>query len=155
MRQLPFAGIILLNLLIGGLAQGQEMHLYGGENHQVYLGCLTCERFQTNSIWNAFGEYGSSFSSTSIWNDLNIYGDPNKNYSPWNPLSTNPPKILNQHGKFLGYLTAIKNHKDRAVFPLAIQLVENHQKIAANLGKWYQHLIVEKRTSILLDLDGK
>jgi len=38
---------------------GQVLHIYGGSNHDVYLGCMNCNKFDSNSIWNQFGTYGN------------------------------------------------------------------------------------------------
>ena len=44
----------------------QTLHLYGGKNHDVYLGCLNCDAYNSNSIWNEYGTYGSKYNSNSI-----------------------------------------------------------------------------------------
>lgn len=33
----------------------QTMHLYGGKDHDVYLGCLNCSSYNSDSIWNEYG----------------------------------------------------------------------------------------------------
>ncbi|OUS18518.1 hypothetical protein A9Q93_03875 [Nonlabens dokdonensis] len=124
-------------------ATSQNLHLYGGSDYTEYLGCLDCSRFDSKSIWNAFGDYGSSFSNTSIWNDLNNYGDPNKKLSPWNEVTNTPPKILDDKGKFKGYLTANTSLKDRSLSRLATELVKNYKVIPKDIGKWYKKLITD------------
>lgn len=121
----------------------QNLHLYGGDDYTVYLGCLDCSRFESKSIWNAFGDYGSSFSNTSIWNDLNNYGDTNNPLSPWNTVSNKALKIVDDSGKFQGYLSANLSLKDRSNSRLANELVKNHEEITKNLSKWYKKLIVD------------
>jgi hypothetical protein len=121
----------------------QNLHLYGGADYTEYLGCLDCSRFDSKSIWNAFGDYGSSFSNTSIWNDLNNYGDANNPLSPWNTVSNKAPKIMDDAGKFKGYLSANLSLKGRSSSRLANELVKNHLDISKDLGKWYKKLIVD------------
>ncbi|MEN8817216.1 MAG: hypothetical protein ABF274_10170 [Nonlabens sp.] len=121
----------------------QNLHLYGGDDYTVYLGCLDCSRFDSKSIWNAFGDYGSSFSNTSIWNDLNNYGDANNPFSPWNTVSNKAPKIMDDAGKFQGYLSANLSLKGRATSRLAGELVKKYEEIPTDLGKWYKKLIVD------------
>jgi hypothetical protein len=36
----------------------QEILIFGGEGHREFLGCLNCNEFATNSIWNEFSTYG-------------------------------------------------------------------------------------------------
>lgn len=70
-----------------------NLYLYGkGVSNQqslVYLGCITCDASQSESICNssASSSYGLTNSASSIW-DLNAtYGDPSSGLSPWNPAS--------------------------------------------------------------------
>lgn len=30
----------------------QTLHIYGGQNHDECLGCLNCNNYNKNSIWN-------------------------------------------------------------------------------------------------------
>lgn len=50
---------------------GQDLHLYNTRTN-MYLGCVTCNQFHPNSIWNQFGTYGSLYSPNSIWNPYGI-----------------------------------------------------------------------------------
>ena len=135
--------LILALIATSSFVTSQNLHLYGGDDYTEYLGCLDCSRFESKSIWNAFGDYGSSFSNTSIWNDLNNYGDANNPLSPWNTVSNKAPKIVDDAGKFQGYLTANPSVKDRATSRLATELVNNHKAISKDLGKWYTKLVVD------------
>ena len=137
--------IITLLLLIttSSFVTSQNLHIYGGADYTEYLGCLDCSRYDSKSIWNAFGDYGSSFSNTSIWNDLNNYGDDNNPLSPWNTVSNKAPKIIDAAGKFQGYLTANPSLKEKSNSRLATELVNNHKAIAKDLAKWYTKLVVD------------
>lgn len=68
----------------------QTLHLFGGKNHDVYLGCLNCNDYDANSIWNEYGKYGNSYSSYSIWNEYGIYGNEYSPYCPWNEYGSYP-----------------------------------------------------------------
>lgn len=81
-----------------------RVDMYGGANGRVYLGCVTCNRFDSDSIYNQFGNYGSRFSSTSIWNQFSDYGSPFNTYSACNAFATNPPIWL-VGNQVLGELT--------------------------------------------------
>ena len=61
----------LLALVLFGSASGQgpAFLLYGGgTSHKTFFGCLNCNKFDSGSVCNKFGEFGSRFSPSSIWN---------------------------------------------------------------------------------------
>lgn len=87
-------------------AGGVHALLWGGPNNSVYLGCLTCGSYDSESVCNAYGTYGSRYSSKSIWNEYGSYGSPYASYSPWNEYSSFGPKIIGTDGLFYGYFTA-------------------------------------------------
>lgn len=104
---LRFAIGLYIGLLIvpSGAAHAQKLMLFGGDGHKTYLGCLNCSRFDSESVLNQFGSYGSRFSDTSIFNHFSDYGSKFSQYSACNPLATDPPVIVDGDGKFYGRLT--------------------------------------------------
>lgn len=87
--------------------------LEGGDGQ--FLGKLDTNRFDTDSIANRFGPYGSRFSDKSILNRFGNYGSRFSNLSPFNRFATNPPKII-MNGMFKGYLTT-NRFKEDAIDP--------------------------------------
>jgi len=83
----------------------KKIMLFGGPNHDVYLGCLNCSDIASDSIHNDIGKYGSDISSTSIFNDIGQYGSNISQYSPCNDIASNPPVLVDEDGGFYGYLT--------------------------------------------------
>ena len=81
------------------------LYLYGGANNSIYLGCLTCNKVQADSICNSFGTYGNSFNASSIWNQFGTYGSSFQTYSPWNSFSNNGPLIVGSNNLSYGYFT--------------------------------------------------
>ncbi len=79
--------------------------LFGGSNHDVYLGCFNCSDIASGSIHNDIGKYGSDISSSSIFNDIGKYGSDISEYSPCNDIASNPPVLVDEAGAFYGYLT--------------------------------------------------
>lgn len=118
----------------------QTFHLYGGQNHNVYLGCLNCSDLNTNSVWNTLGTYGSNLNSISIWNDLGTYGSNLSNYSPWNDLASYPPVVVDKEGKFYGYLTTNELTSNRAEFELALLMYKYHDLIKDDVDTWYDKI---------------
>ncbi len=44
-------------LIVGAqLSFGQTLHLYVGNYNKQYLGCLNCNSYDTDSIWNEYGQ---------------------------------------------------------------------------------------------------
>lgn len=129
-----------LSLVISALVQGQTLHIYGGNNHDVYLGCLNCNKYDKNSIWNAYGTYGSKYNSNSIWNAYGTYGSKYNSASPWNSYSNDPPVIVDKDGGFYGYFTTKKYKSKRADFDLVEVLYEYHELIRDDVSKWYDKI---------------
>lgn len=69
-------------------------YLFSDDDKHVYLGKLTANEFDLESVYNEFGTYGNKFSSTSIFNKFGIYGSKYSAYSPFNPYALNPPVII-------------------------------------------------------------
>lgn len=61
-----------------------------------YLGNLSSNEFDPNSVSNKFGRYGSEFSPDSINNKFGIYGSPYSNSSVNNEFATQAPIIINR-----------------------------------------------------------
>lgn len=78
----------------------------------TFLGKLTANRFDSESIFNKFGQHGNKFSQVSIFNKFSKYGSQFSNWSPFNKFSRTPPKIY-LNGKFVAYLTSNKMLKPR------------------------------------------
>lgn len=127
-------------LLIGNSIFAQTLHLYGGDNHDVYLGCLNCSDIDSKSIWNDIGTYGSDISSNSIWNDIGTYGSDISSYSPWNDIGSNPPVVVDKNGNFYGYLTTNDIKSNRAEFELALILYEYYEQIIDDVDGWYERI---------------
>lgn len=121
-------------------AFSQELHVYGGSNQDVYLGCLNCNKFDSNSIWNAFGTYGSKFNVKSIWNAYGTYGSEYNTLSPWNKYSSDPPVIVDKQGNFYGYFTLNESKGKRAEFNLVKVIYEYHEFISEDVTKWYDKI---------------
>lgn len=68
-----------------------------------YLGRFT-NRFDSQSVLNQFGNYGSPYSSTSTNNTYGQYGSPYSNLSARNPYASRPPIII-KNGQALAFYT--------------------------------------------------
>lgn len=66
-----------------------------------FLGKITTNNYDSESMLNQYGSYGSPYSPTSIFNKYSQYGNAYGQYSPYNPYSTTPPKLF-LNSKFFG-----------------------------------------------------
>ncbi len=103
------------------------LHLYSNDG-KTYLGKLVTSTYDTDSVWNPYGTYGSKYSSCSIWNTYGDYGSKYASTSAFNSYALSPPKIVDDNGKFFGYLTANKYTIDGYTIEELTQfLKKNHQ----------------------------
>lgn len=70
----------------------QAPRLYAEDG--TYLGRLSTNRYDPESVSNPYGVYGSRYSPTSIKNPYSVYGSKYSTMSPWNPYSTSAPIIV-------------------------------------------------------------
>ena len=132
--------LIVFVLLRMNSLNAQTLHIYGGSDNGKYLGCLNCDTYESDSIWNEYGKYGSAYSSYSIWNEYGKYGSAYSSYSPWNFYAVNPPIVVDKKGNLYGYLTINTYKLKRAKFELALVLYKYHKLIRTDLSKWYNLL---------------
>ena len=118
----------------------QVLYIYGGERGDVFLGALNASKYDVNSIWNQYGEYGSKYSSTSIWNRYGQFGGQYSPYSPFNPFSVTPPALVDGYGNFCGYFTANVYMSQRANFDLANVICEYWDAICDDVDDWCDRL---------------
>lgn len=73
-----------------------------------YIGKLSTNKYDIDSVCNKYGRYGSIYGSKSIWNQYGHYGSKYSSLSPYNIYSINPPAIY-LYGRLYGYLTCNQN----------------------------------------------
>ncbi len=102
----------------------QTLYIYGGEDHDVFLGKLNASKYDSKSIWNEYGTYGSEYSS----------------YSPFNSYASYPPVIVDEEGNFYGYFTVNKYKSKRANFDLVNIICEYYESIREDVDEWYDKI---------------
>lgn len=85
-----------------GVGPHGKSYLVGQDSQ--FLGKITDNSFDNDSILNEYGPYGSSYSATSIFNEYSPYGSPYGQYSINNPYCSTPPKLF-LNGRFAGVVT--------------------------------------------------
>lgn len=87
-----------------------NIYLLSGEYNPVFLGCLSCNEFDPNSVHNRNGLYGSDYSITSIFNNNSFYGSSYSLWSACNPNTLMPPIVIDGAGNYYGRLTVNANY---------------------------------------------
>ncbi|PQJ84485.1 hypothetical protein, partial [Aliivibrio sifiae] len=64
--------------------------------------------YDSDSIFNEYGTYGSEYNELSVFNDYGQFGSEYNQYSATNPYTQEPPMII-KNQKIIGYLSANKN----------------------------------------------
>jgi hypothetical protein len=81
------------------------------------LGKINTNPYDTESILNEYGPFGSQYSATSIFNEYSQYGSQYGFYSINNPYCTQPPKLY-INGRLLGLVSA-NSHVPNRISPEA------------------------------------
>lgn len=66
-----------------------------------FLGLINTNSFDSDSVCNPYGTYGSKYSSTSIWNEYGSYGSDYASYSAFSDYTSSPPIIYEYDGSTL------------------------------------------------------
>ena len=92
--------------------------LVAQDNKGTFLGVIVNE-FDSDSIFNEFGNHGSEFSAESIWNEFGSFGGEFSQHSPFNEFTNEPPMII-KNRKILGYLT-VNEHINGSLNPFILK----------------------------------
>ena len=71
----------------------------------TFLGTMNENAYDTNSIYNTYGTFGSKYASNSIFNQYGNYGSDYSDMSPFNQYASNPPGLYDRQGNFYGTLS--------------------------------------------------
>ncbi|EKD94239.1 MAG: radial spoke head 1-like protein [uncultured bacterium] len=84
------------------------LKLFSNDGKFTYLGKVTSNTYDSESIFNEYGSYGGKYSSTSIFNEYGNYGGKYSSYSAFNEYTSTPPIIIDANGKNVGKITMNK-----------------------------------------------
>ena len=126
-------GVLFAVLPSGVYAQTTPLLLYGGSNQDVFLGCLNCNRYASDSVCNRYGTFGSRYSAESIWNRYGVYGSRYSGTSPWNRYASNPPVIVDRDGNFYRYFTASRSRPNRTRNQFFLAFLDNPNEVNSDL----------------------
>ena len=100
------------------------LYLYSDEDEPIFLGKLTNNKYDKDSVYNEYGDYGSKYSKTCIFNNYGTYGGEYSKYSPFNKYATNPPIIYDSNFFAVGRLTNNKTFTDGYTWEQIDQLMK-------------------------------
>jgi hypothetical protein len=108
-RVLPAALLVAAAVAAPGLAMAQHnltqtrMQIYAGPLHREYLGCLNCDQYDVNSVWNSHSPFGwdNDYPNNS---HFSIYRAAHGRYSACDPFAPEPPILIDTSGKTYGHL---------------------------------------------------
>lgn len=94
----PYKDVFEIGARTGDLQVTNFSYLFGtklfaSDNKKTFLGEISRNKVDQNSILNAFGHYGSKYSQTSIFNQFSQFGGKYGLYSPLNTHTITPPQI--------------------------------------------------------------
>lgn len=135
MKKVFFIFIILMVSLVSYAQIYTSYKIYGGANHKEYLG-KWASKYDGESIWNKYSDYGSKYNSKSIWNKYGNYGSRYGSYSPWNAYSSEPPVLVDEYGRVVDYLS--RGMKASSKMRNLMEYVFQHfDEVAADPNEFY------------------
>lgn len=117
--------LLFLTLATSQVYATEALLLFGGKNHDQFIGCLNCGKYDDGSVCNKYGDYGSKYSDKSIWNKYGNYGSKYNDESPWNKYGSTPPVIVDKDGGFYGYFAASKYQDKRTRIKTFVYMLDN------------------------------
>lgn len=104
-----------------GPASTGKLLVFGGPNNKTFLGCLSCGQYDTDSLLNQYGSFGSAYSSSSIANRFSQFGSKYSPYSACNAYASDPPIVVTSEGQAVGRLTVNTYNPNRIKSPAVLQ----------------------------------
>jgi len=124
---MKYIALLTMLLIASTSASASSLYLVGEDGE--LMGCVSCNEFGGNSIWNEFSTYGNEFNANSIWNEFGKYGNEFKSVSPWNEYGQGM-KIVDLEGNYYGRFTTNPSAEQTDV-PLLKSILD-----AYSSGKW-------------------
>ncbi|RIY33854.1 hypothetical protein CJP74_00715 [Psittacicella melopsittaci] len=97
--------LFLCLLALGAVgAKAEQLNLYGQtySGDLIYLGCINCSQYNSDSIWNEYGRHGyfSNHGRENIWNQHSDYGSRYSSYSAFSSYcSKDAPLVIGAYSK--------------------------------------------------------
>lgn len=114
--------LVLALVLAPGAARSQgaitqpRLQIYGGNLHHEYLGCLNCDRYDVNSVWNGYGPFGwdNGYIDQS---HFSAYFEAHGHFSACDPYAKDPPILIDMSRNSYGRLNISRTRTDSICGP--------------------------------------
>lgn len=101
------------------------LYLYSNDG-RTFLGKLTTNKYDNESISYKYGDYGSKYSNTSIFYQYGDYGSKYSSESAFNSYASEPPIIVDSDGDFIAYLTENKYKTPGVTYVKLLRILEKY-----------------------------
>jgi hypothetical protein len=78
--------------------------IFGGPDHDQYLGCLSCSEFSSESVFNSISPYGFD-NELGVWSSLRPFRSTISGASACSQFAAKPPIVVDREGNFYWSLT--------------------------------------------------
>lgn len=119
--------LIAIFFIANTSVNASDLYLLGEDNQR--MGCISCNEYGGDSIWNEYSTFGNEYNGDSIWNDYGTYGNDYNSSSPWNEYGSGM-KIVDLEGNYYGRFTTNENNNQTEV-PLLKSILDAYKK-----GNW-------------------
>jgi hypothetical protein len=99
-----------------------RMLIYAGPLHREYLGCVNCDQYDVNSVWNSQSPFGWD-NGYPDYSRFQQYRAPHGRYSACDPFAADPPILVDIAGKNYGRLNVSTTRADSICGPLGAKSI--------------------------------
>ena len=94
----------------------QQFLIYAGPLHRDYLGCLNCDQFDPNSVWDGYGAlgWGNAYTDAS---HFATYRTRHGRYSSCDKFAADPPILIDRSLNHYGVLNVSETRADSVCGP--------------------------------------
>jgi hypothetical protein len=99
-----------------------RLQIYAGPLHREYMGCLNCDQYDVNSVWNRYSPFGWENDYINF-SHFAAYRSQQGRYSACNPFAADPPIMIDISGKNYGFLNVSTKRTDSVCGPHGTQSI--------------------------------
>jgi hypothetical protein len=105
-----------------GVITQPRLMIYAGPLYRDFIGCLNCDQYDVNSVWDGYSPYGWD-NVYSDYSHFYIYREPHGPYSACDAYAAHPPRIIDNQNRFYGYLNTSQTRTDSICGPHGAKMI--------------------------------
>lgn len=117
--------LVFAALALPASAAVPALLLFDGEDGEIFAGCLNCSRYDSASICNRYGDYGSRYGEKSLWNRYGQFGSRYETNSPWNRFGEGL-RVVDRDGNYYGRFS--RSSYDQSRLPIVKALLAAYEE---------------------------